>query len=151
MLNLREANLNDLKNLLELEQGVIEAERPYNSAIKPEGAQYYDIEYLISDENSLLLVVEDGNAIVGTGYAQIRASKSSLKHDFHSYLGFMYVAPDFRGQGVNKKVIDHLISWSKSKEVNDLYLDVYFDNSAAIRAYEKVGFQSSLTEMRLSL
>jgi len=151
MLNVREARLGDLQSLLELEQRVIEAERPYNSAIKSEGTQYYDIEHLITDDNSSLLVVEAGNAIVGTGYAQIRSSKSSLIHADHSYLGFMYVAPDFRGQGLNKKVIDRLVSWSKSKGVNDLYLDVYFDNSAAIRAYEKVGFKSSLTEMKLSL
>lgn len=150
-MNIREAGLSDIQYLRELEQRVIEAERPYNSTIKSENTRYYDIESLISDTNSFLLVVEENSTIIGTGYAQIRQSKTSLSHVVHSYLGFMYVTPDFRGRGVNKKIIDHLISWSKNKGVRDLYLDVYSGNTTAIKAYEKVGFKSSLTEMKLGV
>jgi len=149
-MNFREANLGDLPELLKLEQGVVKAERPFNSAIKSEGARYYDIPFLIEDDNSLLLVAVVGEVIVATGYSQIRVSKSSLKHDKHAYLGFMYVCPEHRGKGLNKQLMEQLISWSAQQGVNDFYLDVYAQNQSAIRAYEKLGFEPCLMEMRLS-
>ena len=145
----RQATLSDVNVLLALEQAVVDAERPFNSAIKAQGARYYDIPDLITDDDSYLLVAEDNGAIVATGYVQIRQSKPSLEHNVHGYLGFMYVAPAYRGMGLNKQIIDTLIAWAESKQVFDFYLDVYADNRAAINAYEKVGFQPSILEMKL--
>ena len=145
----RQATLSDVNVLLALEQAVVDAERPFNSAIKVQGARYYDIPALITDDDSHLLVAEDNGAIVATGYVQIRQSKPSLEHNVHGYLGFMYVAPAYRGMGLNKEIIDTLMAWAESKQVFDFYLDVYADNRAAINAYEKVGFQSSMLEMKL--
>ena len=145
----RQATLSDVNALLALEQAVVDAERPFNSAIKAQGARYYDIPALVTDDDSYLLVAEDNGAIVATGYVQIRQSKPSLEHNVHGYLGFMYVAPAYRGMGLNKQIIDTLMAWAESKQVFDFYLDVYADNRAAINAYEKVGFQPSMLEMKL--
>lgn len=145
----RQATLSDVNVLLALEQAVVDAERPFNSAIKAQGARYYDIPALITDDDSYLLVAEDNGAIVATGYVQIRQSKPSLEHNVHGYLGFMYVAPAYRGMGLNKQIIDALMAWAESKQVFDFYLDVYAENRAAINAYEKVGFQPSMLEMKL--
>lgn len=145
----REATMEDLATLRTLEQCVVEAERPFNEAIKEGSPRYYDIEDLITNERSLLLVAEDQGAIVGTGYVQIRASKQSLQHEEHAYLGFMYVAPEYRGQGLNAKLMNQLMDWSKERGIRDFYLDVYADNAAAVRAYEKAGFKPSLLEMKL--
>lgn len=148
-MQIRQATLSDVNALLALEQAVVDAERPFNSAIKAQGARYYDIPALVTDDDSYLLVAEDNGAIVATGYVQIRQSKPSLEHNVHGYLGFMYVAPAYRGMGLNKEIIDALMAWAESKQVFDFYLDVYADNRAAINAYEKVGFQSSMLEMKL--
>jgi len=148
---IREAGERDLARLLELEQGVIDAERPFNALLKSESAFYYDIERLISSPESHLLVAEVESEIIGTGYAQIRDSKPSLAHKQHAYLGFMYVSPMHRGKGVNAKLINQLIDWSKRRGISDLYLDVYSENDSAVKAYEKVGFKASLLEMQLSL
>ncbi|WP_445359639.1 GNAT family N-acetyltransferase [Microbulbifer sp. ANSA005] len=151
MLNFRTALIEDLPDLLKLEQCLIEAERPYNSSIKAESAFYYDMEKLILSDDSHLLVVEIEGEVIGTGYAQIRSSKISLVHERHAYLGFMYVSPAHRGKGINSKLIEKLITWGKKNGVQDFYLDVYSQNSSAIKAYEKVGFQPSLMEMKLNL
>ena len=144
----REATLHDLDSLLALEQGVIEAERPFNSAIKAVDAHYYDIPDLIENPNSQLLIAECEQRIIATGYIQFRLSKPSLQHDQHGYLGFMFVAPEFRGQGINQTILDRLMQWGNSKGVSDFYLDVYSQNEAAIRAYEKAGFKPSMLEMK---
>lgn len=146
----REANLNDLAQLKKLEQAVVDAERPFNQSIKEGPAAYYDIAALIENDNACLIIAEENEFIIGSGYAQIRESKTYLEHDLHSYLGFMYVASNYRGQGINQTIIERLMAWSRSKNVDDFYLDVYSQNTAAIKAYEKVGFKANMTEMKLS-
>jgi GNAT superfamily N-acetyltransferase len=145
----RQAVLSDHDKLLILEQKVVEAERPFNSSIKNGRSKYYDIDKLISEDDSYFLVAEDTGVIVATGYAQIQLSKESLEHESHAYLGFMYVSPEYRGKGLNKRIINRLITWSKDQGVNDHYLEVYSGNSPAIRAYEKFGFEPCLIEMKL--
>lgn len=146
---LREARRGDYESLLALEQKVIAAERPYNALLKESGAYYYDIGKLISDQGSRLVVGEVSGAIIATGYAQVRQSKPALEHDNHGYLGFMYVAEEYRGLGLNKVLLQDLVSWGQQQGVTNFYLDVYAENKPAIRAYEKFGFRNSLLEMKL--
>lgn len=150
-LTIRKAILKDLGCLLTLEQAVVEAERPYNSTIKSHNAIYYDLNHLLSEQCAHVVVAEVANEIIGTGYVQIRDSKMSLNHDQHAYLGFMYVAPEFRGLGINKLIMETLIQWAKNQGVVDFYLDVYHGNEAAINAYKKLGFSKSLVEMKMNL
>ena len=150
-ITIRKALISDQASLLTLEQAVVEAERPFNLTLKAHDAVYYDLQHLITQSDSHLVVAESNKQIIATGYAQIRDSKQSLKHSKHAYLGFMYVAPEYRGLGINKLIMESLIEWSKAQGVSDLYLDVYAENKAAIRAYEKVGFEQSLVEMKINL
>ncbi|MFT5839341.1 MAG: GNAT superfamily N-acetyltransferase [Flavobacteriales bacterium] len=140
----------DLAVLKQFEQGIIATERPFNDCLKSEPICYYDIGELIDSDSSSVIVAEDGDVIVGSGYARIRESKAHLTHDLHAYLGFMYVASTHRGQGINKLVIQALISWGKKNGMQDFYLEAYADNNSAIKAYEKLGFKTSLIEMKLS-
>jgi GNAT superfamily N-acetyltransferase len=150
-MKLRLAQPDDLPILLEFEQGVIEEERSYNDSIKSTNVHYYDLCDLLADPNTSLQLVEHDGRVVGCGYAQLRPSESAFVHDKHAFLGFMYVEPGVRGQGINKMIIESLISWSKDRGVYDFYLEVYVGNRAAIRAHEKVGFTSELVEMKLNL
>lgn len=150
-MHIRAAIDSDINTLKKLEQAVINAERPLNSVIKETDAKYYNLEALISDTNTLLVVGEIYNQIVATGYVQLRTSKQQLKHQRHGYLGFMYVTPDKRGQGLNQQLMTHLIDWAKAQHVTDFYLDVYNNNTAAVHAYEKLGFEPCLLEMKLHI
>jgi len=150
-ISIRSANINDMCTLLEFEQHIISVERPYDSSLKDDPISYYDLKELILSETAEVLLAEINYKIIGSGYAQIRESKPYLKHDYHSYLGFMYVDYNYRGNGVNKIILNALKEWSKSKNVNNFSLDVYAENKVAIRAYEKVGFKNNLIEMCMSL
>jgi ribosomal protein S18 acetylase RimI-like enzyme len=147
----REARIDDYDSLAAFEQKVINAERPYNASLKEKDAYYYDIEKLISDRDSRLVVGVVSGDIIASGYVQIRHSKPALDHDNHGYLGFMYVAEEYRGLGLNKAILEDLVSWGQQRGVTDFYLDVYAENSSAVRAYEKFGFRGSLLEMKLNL
>jgi GNAT superfamily N-acetyltransferase len=104
----REATLADMDVLLQFEQGVITAERPFDSTIKPHPTKYYDLDLMINAPYiHLVVAVLDGEPI-GSGYARIQTSKLFLNHLQHCYLGFMYVLPQHRGKGVNNLVMQAL-------------------------------------------
>ncbi len=148
-INIREATVADLATILRFEQGVVKAERPFNSTLKSGTIHYYDMAAMIVSEQSLVLVAECSGALIGTGHATLRTSLDYLQHDRDAYLGLMYVEPDFRGQGVVQDIIETLLAWARSEGVVDFYLDVFAENEPAVRAYEKFGFERNLIEMKL--
>jgi GNAT superfamily N-acetyltransferase len=150
-ITIRTATIDDLDTLLQFEQGVIKAERPFDATIKDGHVNYYDIVHLIDAPHIEIVVAESGSEIIGCGYARIEDGRIYLKHKQHAYLGFMYVDPAHRGKGVNKLVIEALTKWAISQNMTELRLDVYDENSPAIRAYEKVGFSKHLVQMRKGL
>jgi GNAT superfamily N-acetyltransferase len=150
-IKIRAAVEKDLSILGEFEQGIISVERPLNDSLKQEKICYYDIGALIKADTSIVMVAEHDGKIVASGYARLKQSKAHLIHEFHTYLGFMYVAPDHRGQGINQLIMQSLISWGKEQGMTDFYLEAYAENSSAIKAYEKMGFSQSLVEMKLSI
>lgn len=150
-LTIRKALLSDIPTLRQFEQGVINAERPFDPTLKKGDIFYYDLEGMIAADHIELLVAELNGEIIGSGYARIEKAKHYLQHPEHSYLGFMFVLPTHRGKGVNKKIIDELAAWSLSQNIKELRLDVYQNNFAAIAAYEKTGFIKHMIEMRKGL
>ena len=150
-IKIRKAELNDLDTLLEFEQSIIEYERPFEELMQIDKFNYYDLEALIISDASEVLVAEVDGQLVGSGYAKLTASRPYLKDKFHAYLGFMYVDPDHRGKGVNQLIVKKLIDWSKNQGMKSVCLTVFEDNTAAIKAYNKVGFRKQFVEMRLNL
>ena len=147
----RPATSKDLLILRQFEQGVIEAERPFNPTLKAEKVQYYDLEALLNNPEALLLVGEIEGEIITSGYVKILTAKPQFQFDKYAYMGFMYVLPQHRGKGVNKRLLDELIAWAKNKGIQEVRLDVYEENIPAVRAYEKKGFKKLLVEMRLEI
>jgi len=147
-LNIRIATYDDLPTLFKFEQGVIEAERPFDPTLKPDPIQYYNLNQQIESELIHLIVVEIQGQLIACGYARIEKAKPYVNYRFYSYLGFMYVVPEYRGKGINQIIIDELAAWSREQGVTMMHLDVFSENSAAIRAYQKAGFEANLIEMR---
>jgi ribosomal protein S18 acetylase RimI-like enzyme len=148
---IRKASINDIETLRRFEQGVIITERPFDPTLKKGDIFYYDIEGMMDAPHIELLVAALNDELVGCGYARIEKAKPYLQHEHKAYLGFMYVDPKHRGKEINKKIIDALKQWSLSQNVSEMRLDVYMDNTAAIKAYEKAGFTKHMVEMRMGL
>ena len=146
---IRKAHPNDLEKLMEFEQAIINAERPFDPTLKAEKIHYYDIEKMISAPHIEVLVAEIDLEIIGSGYARIEIAKPYLNHLNYAYLGFMYTVANHRGKGVNAKIIEALKKWCTLQDVFEMRLDVYNDNTSAIKAYEKVGFKKHLVNMRM--
>jgi GNAT superfamily N-acetyltransferase len=150
-ITIRKARTTDLETLLAFEQGIIAAERPFDPTLKEEKIHYYDIEKMISASHIEVLVAEIDSKVIGSGYARIAAAKPYLNHETYAYLGFMFTDVNYRGLGVNSKIIEALKDWCRSQNVFELRLDVYNENASAIKAYEKVGFRKHLINMRIGI
>lgn len=147
--NIRKATLEDLPILLQFEQGIITAERPFDVTIKEDPVSYYDLKQMILDDNSCVIVAEVDGKVVSSGYAISKRARHYLNHTYYAYLGFMYTDPDYRGRGINALIVEELKKWSEEKGFKEIRLTVYSDNLPAIKAYEKVGFKKHIIEMRL--
>ena len=146
---LRPATIEDLPTLATFEQGIVETERPFDSTLKEGEIHYYDIAEMIKSENAEVLVVEINNEIVASGFAQILAAEPYRKFDRYSSFRFMFVKEEHRKKGLNKMILDGLIEWSDSRNIKEIKLDVYVENTAAVNAYLKAGFKKTMVEMHL--
>ncbi|WP_435263145.1 GNAT family N-acetyltransferase [Tenacibaculum sp. nBUS_03] len=152
MIRTRKATLDDLPVLLEFEQEIIRAERPFDITLKEGKISYYDIKAMISaDDIEVIVVVDSDNIPVSSGYASVVTPKTYFKFDKFAYLGFMYTIPSYRGKGMNKILIKALFDWISAKKIHEVRLDVYTENIGAIKAYEKAGFKKNLLNMRVDL
>jgi len=147
----RKATINDLETLRRFEQGVISAERPFDPTLKNDPFNYYDLEFMIDAPHIELIVAEVNGELIGSGYARIETAEHYLQHEQFAYIGFMYVEPQHRGKGINKIILEALEKWALSQNITELRLEVYFNNTLAIAAYEKAGFAKHMIEMRLGL
>ena len=148
---IREATLEDLPVLLNFEQGIITAERPFDPTLKKEEINYYSIRDMILASDVHVVVAESQNKLIASGYARIEKAKPYLDHEDYAYLGFMYVDPAYRSQGINGKIIDALKKWSLEKNITELRLQVYDENVSAIKAYTRAGFSRYMLIMRMRL
>ena len=150
IITFREATLEDKPVLLQFEQQLIAYERPFDSILK-DNCTYYDLDFLIQSKDAKLIVATVNNIPIASGYAKIVKAKPYHKITEYTYMGFMYVDPKFRGQGVIQNIIEHLKQWSISIGIFETRLEVYSDNTSAIKAYEKKGFKNRMIEMKMDL
>lgn len=148
---IREAVLDDLPVLLEFEQEIIAVERPFDPTIRDGHVNYYDLREYIEADYACVYVAEYDNSLVSSGYALRKKARSYLDHDEYAHLGFMYTVPDYRGLGINQLIIQALQGWAKQKKLSEIRLTVYQENIGAIKAYEKVGMDKHIIQMRMRI
>ena len=104
-MTIRPADKNDLTVLLEFEQEIIKAERPFNSTLKNSEIHFYDLHQLMGSQKAKVIVAEVDNEIIGSGYAAIKEEVDLfVKHTQFVYWGVMFVKPAHRGKGLSKQL-----------------------------------------------
>ncbi|MDR2274827.1 MAG: GNAT family N-acetyltransferase [Sphingobacterium sp.] len=150
-LKIRQAEEHEIDILLEFEQGIVIAERPFDGTLKEGEIHYYDLLELIKSTEAEVVLACADDQIVGSGYAKIVVAKPYQKYAKYVHLGFMYVRPDYRGRGINKMILEALTNWAREKKITEMRLQVYDQNESAKKAYLKAGFQPNLLEMRIEI
>lgn len=126
-----EADLDDVVRALEAvasEEVHIGTESPIDQELmKRRIRQAY-----VDNEEAVLFVVEDRGRVVG--WLNL-ASRDGLAD-----LG-MGLLPDYRGQGLGSQLMERCLKWCRDHSCHKITLEVWPHNRAAIRLYEKFGFE----------
>lgn len=86
---------------------------------------------------SAIYLAVDGERAVGTA-----AVVYPVDMDVPMLVG-MWVAPDVRGRGVGRKLVDAVVAWVAERGDRRLVLWVVDDNHSAIALYESCGFEQT--------
>ena len=78
--------------------------------------------------------------------AYFREEGKKMQH--RGYVISMYTAPEMRGQGVARRIIEHLADHAKAQGIVQLHLGVGAQNEAAKKSYKKAGFETYGVEPR---
>ena len=84
----------------------------------------------------LPLLVEVNGEPAGLAWGYIEATNPEVAHLYQ-----VWVAPNYRGLGVGKMLLDAIISWAKEKKAEYLELGVTQADSPAINLYVRAGFK----------
>src|SRR6516225_197829 len=93
----------------------------------------YSVEKLIA-QGVAFFVLRDNDTPAGCGGIQLFGTE-------YGELKRMYVRPQFRGLGYGRLLLDHLADHARAKGVGLLRLETGIHQAAAIRLYERTGFQ----------
>ena len=93
----------------------------------------YSVEKLIAQGVVFFVLRHDGTP-AGCGGIQLFGTE-------YGELKRMYVRPQFRGLGFGNLLLDHLADYARARGVGLLRLETGIYQPAAIRLYERMGFQ----------
>ncbi|MEM6737891.1 MAG: GNAT family N-acetyltransferase, partial [Bacteroidota bacterium] len=78
-------------------------------------------------------------------------SVNQLTGALQAYLYLVYVVPSYRRQGLGRKLMNHAKSWATEQGYDQLSLQVFNDNIAALKLYDGLGYRPSATLLTLDL
>ena len=103
-----------------------------------------------SDPNQYLMVVENGNEIIGACHLTIMPSLTFIGST-RMQIEAVRVAGKYRGQKIGSWMFDQAISYAKENDVSIVQLTTNKKRPKAKHFYEKLGFEASHEGMKLYL
>lgn len=98
------------------------------------------IKKCIRAKNTLVLVVEADNKIVGYINTTIKSLPQIYVHNKEAYVLGLFISQEYRKKGLGKKLLEETEKWAKRKGVFAISLRVVTENKPAFQAYKKLGF-----------
>lgn len=90
----------------------------------------------LSPETDLPLRADCEGRPAGLAWGQIDPSQPDTAQVFQ-----MWIAPEFRGRGIGRLLLEEIIEWARSLEVGFVKLGVIIGNTAATELYGSAGFE----------
>ena len=91
-----------------------------------------------SDKDDILIVKENHQVL---GFALVQQQNTSPFNCFvphkYAYLMDIVVAPEQRGRGIGKQLINAVKSWAKTRKMEYIELGVLTQNEDAVKLYER--------------
>lgn len=109
-------------------------------ADRPEALEHYLVR-----NPQMSFIARDGQTLIGT---------SLCGHDGRrGYLNHVTVAPEYRGRGIGRTLVEHCLEALKAASIGRCHLLVFKDNREGQRFWEHIGWQdrSALQLMSIAL
>jgi ribosomal protein S18 acetylase RimI-like enzyme len=117
----------------------------------PEGGYAWFLGTQLTEEDTAILVAEQGGAIVGYVYAVIEPQSWKELREEAGFIHDIVVAESGRGRGVASRLMDAAILWMRTRGMPRVMLFSAHANVNAHRLFERLGFRKTMVEMTREL
>jgi ribosomal protein S18 acetylase RimI-like enzyme len=104
-------------------------------AQRPDALWQERLTLAAASNQDLPLFAMAGNEPIGLAWAKVDADDPGTVHLFQ-----MWVAPEHRGRGVGRGLLEHAVRWARSRNATYLSLGVTCGDTPAFRLYASAGF-----------
>lgn len=151
----RRANSADIPQMLPLWRYLIDIHAPLERMFETtEGAEDKFAAFigsLLGKENYLVAVAEEEGKLAGYVVAHVSQTPEVFVLRRRMYVQDMVVDPEYRRQGVARKLMDLVLDFAKNRQVEKIDLLVAVQNEDANKFWQKMGFHPALNYMNLYL
>lgn len=115
--------------------------------VYPSGYFPWDVEQLkaiAAVRHELTVGIVNGRVVAFSNFYDLVPHKSA-------YIGNVIVAPDYRGQGLGKTLIKHMMHACQEKYQAIPHISVFNGNTRALLLYAELGFTPYAVESKLNL
>ncbi|MBE9065525.1 GNAT family N-acetyltransferase [Leptolyngbya cf. ectocarpi LEGE 11479] len=117
------------------------------------------VEMYLADSSALWWLEKAGAPRVGftasvvppMGCLWLGQSINQLTGALQAYVYLVYVAPTHRRQGLGGKLMDHAKAWASDQGYDQLSLQVFAHNQAALTLYKSLGYTPTASLLTLEL
>jgi ribosomal protein S18 acetylase RimI-like enzyme len=95
-----------------------------------------------------LCIASSNEDIVGFAHGSIRLTPDYLGTRKVGVITHIFVAEEYRGNGVGENLVESLEKWFENKDVHSVELQVLVNNKAGISFWEKLGYPQELLQHR---
>ena len=156
-MNIRRAEPRDVEALGELGAALMrthyafDAHRFLAPGDRAESGYAHFLGSQLADDESIVLVAEQEDRIVGYVYAAVEPLSWKELRDECGYIHDLLVADEARRTGVGDALLSRAIEWLKARGMPRVVLGTAAQNETARRLFERRGFRATMIEMTLEL
>ena len=154
-MTIRKANKNDIRRIIELLHQVNMVHHVLRPDLfKPHTTKYdeQDLEAMFNDDSKPIFIYDDG-MVWGYAFCQITEVKDcQLLEDIKTlYIDDICVDEVARGKHVGKSLFEYVRDYAKTIGCNNITLNVWEGNEAALSFYRNMGMKVQKTTMEVIL
>ncbi|HEP1794907.1 TPA: GNAT family N-acetyltransferase [Streptococcus suis] len=142
-MTIRRARQSDISALNELLQEILQVHHQARPDIFRSSGQKYseeDLRKLLDNSAKSVFVYELDCQVVGHLFCEITTATGDVLEPVKTlYIDDLCVSSSVRGQKIGEQFYNFALSYAKEQGCHNLTLDVWADNSGAVRFYERLG------------
>ncbi|HFI0465127.1 TPA: N-acetyltransferase family protein [Streptococcus suis] len=150
-MTIRKARQSDIPVLNELLQDILQVHHQARPDIfKSAGQKFSEDELvaLLENPDKPVFVYEVKGQVVGHLFCEFRTTSGDVLETIKTlFIDDLCVASSVRGQKIGEQLYEFALSYAKEHGCHNLTLNVWADNTGAVRFYERLGMKPQVVRM----